>query len=142
MGLSNKEVLERLANLGIKVSSHSSALTPDQVNQFKESLKTPAEDAPKKPKAFIVKKSKPVEVQDVKEDIKEKEKKPEVPAMPHPRPSPNQQQLMEQRAQREALYKQIARQKLEKEGILPKKNTSVSNKPSPSSSSKENEQVE
>ncbi len=125
LGLSNKEVLEKLASLAIKVASHSSALTPDQVERLKNAIKNPApkasSDAPKKPKAFIVKKSKPVEVQQVKQEEEEKASKPEPTVMPMPRPRPNQQQLLEQRAQREALYKQIARQKLEKEGILPKK---------------------
>ena len=123
LGLSNKEVLDKLAKLDINVKSHSSALTLDQVNKLKESLTPAAQaDAPKKPKAFIVKKSKPVEVQEIKqEETKEQKTKPEPVVMPHPRPRPNQQQLMEQRAQREALYKQIARQKLEKEGVLPKK---------------------
>ena len=121
LGLSNKEVLDKLAKLDIKVASHSSALTQDQVNTLKNSLKTPSSDVPKKPKAFIVKKSKAVEVQEVKEEEKIQVPKQETPVMPHPRPRPNQQQLMEQRAQREALYKQIARQKLEKEGVLPKK---------------------
>ena len=137
LGLSNKEVLEKLDKIGIKVSSHSSALTPEQVNQFKESLKAPVNDAPKKPKAFIVKKAKPVEVQEPVEESKEQNKKQEPVVMPHPRPRPNQQQLMEQRAQREALYKQIARQKLEKEGILPKKPHTKPQKPAPVKSNKE-----
>ena len=123
LGLSNKEVLDKLAALGINVSSHSSALTQDQVNTLKNSLKPASSSAaPKKPKAFIVKKAKPVEVQETKEEAKKEEvKKPESTVMPMPRPRPNQQQLLEQRAQREALYKQIARQKLEKEGVLPKR---------------------
>ena len=141
LGLPNKEVIDKLAELGIKVSSHSSAITPDQVNLLKNALKTPVSDAPKKPKAFIVKKAKPVEVEEPKAEEK-KEEKPETPTvLPHPRPRPNPQQLMEQRAQREALYKQIARQKLEKEGVLPKKtvqkpvaqpNTSADTKSQPS----------
>ena len=123
LGLSNKEVLDKLASLGIKATSHSSALTEDQINTLKNSLNTSAaSDAPKKPKAFIVKKVKTVEIQDTKEENKKNEiKKPEPTVMPMPRPRPNQQQLLEQRAQREALYKQIARQKLEKEGVLPKR---------------------
>ena len=114
LGLPNKEVIDKLADLGINVSSHSSAITPEQVNLLKNSLKAPVSDVPKKPKAFIVKKAKPVEIEVPKAEEK-KEDKPAAPTvMPHPRPRPNQQQLMEQRAQREALYKQIARQKLEK----------------------------
>ena len=125
LGLSNKEVLDKLAKLEINVKSHSSALTIEQIDKLKASL-TPSTstDTPKKPKAFIVKKAKPVEVQEIKsEEEIEKKAKPEPVVMPHPRPRPNQQQLLEQRAQREAIYKQIARQKLEKEGVLPKKTT-------------------
>ena len=121
LGLSNKEVLSKLETLGIKVASHSSVLTSSQVTTLKDSLKNPvpSDNAPKKPKAFIVKKAKAVEVQEQKEEVKEEKTTPTV--MPMPRPRPNQQQLLEQRAQREALYKQIARQKLEKEGVLPKR---------------------
>ena len=127
--LSNKEVLAKLELLGIKVASHSSVLTPSQITTLKNSLKNSVseETAPKKPKAFIVKKAKPVEVQDVKPE--EKEEKPAQTVMPMPRPRPNQQQLLEQRAQREALYKQIARQKLEKEGVLPKRSKPAPQKP-------------
>ena len=131
LGLSNKEVLAKLDALGIKVASHSSVLTPSQVSILKDSLKNPSssDNAPKKPKAFIVKKAKTVEVQEQKEE-ENKEKKPAQTVMPMPRPRPNQQQLLEQRAQREALYKQIARQKLEKEGVLPKRTRPVPQKPS------------
>lgn len=129
LGLQNKEVIDKLAALGVKVTSHSSALTQSQVKMLKDSLAEPKGDAPKKPKAFIVKKAKPVEVQEKKEGDKDKAEKPEPVAIPHPRPRPNQQQLLEQRAQREAIYKQIARQKLEKEGILPRKHEPVAKKP-------------
>ena len=129
LGLSNKEVLAKLEALGIKVASHSSMINSMQIATLKDSLKKPAgeDNAPKKPKAFIVKKAKPVEVQEQKEE--DKKEKPTPTVMPMPRPRPNQQQLMEQRAQREALYKQIARQKLEKEGVLPKRSGSVPQKP-------------
>jgi len=90
---------------------------------LKDSLAHADSDTPKKPKAFIVKKAKPVEVQEIKtEEKKDEPQKQEPTPMPSVRPRPNQQQLLEQRAQREAIYKQIARQKLEKEGILPKRN--------------------
>lgn len=129
VNLSNKEVIERLSALGIKVSSHSSALTKEQINALKASLENHSTDVPKKPKAFIVKKSKPVEVLSPKVEEKQPEQKKSEVVMPHPRPRPNQQQLLEQRAQREALYKQIARQKLEKEGVLPRKTKTTEVKP-------------
>lgn len=60
LGLTNKEIIEQLEQkIGVKVKSHSSTLTAAQFERFKEAVKTPASDAPKKPKAFIVKKVKP-----------------------------------------------------------------------------------
>lgn len=60
LGLTTKEIMEKLdKDLGIKVKSHSSVLTEEQVAMFKNSLKeASAKPAVKKPKAFIVKKSK------------------------------------------------------------------------------------
>ena len=129
LGLANKEVLAKLDALGIKVASHSSVLTPSQVTTLKNSLseQTSSDSTPKKPKAFIVKKAKPVEVQEQKNEAKEVKPTPSATILPRPRP--NQQQLLEQRAQREALYKQIARQKLEKEGVLPKRSKPLPQKP-------------
>ena len=130
LNLSNKEVLAKLDALGIKVASHSSVLTPSQITTLKNSLNTPAatDNTPKKPKAFIVKKAKSTEVQEQKEEVKKEKPAPSV--IPMPRPRPNQQQLLEQRAQREALYKQIARHKLEQEGDLPKRAKPFLKKPS------------
>ena len=60
LGLTNKEMIEQLElKIGVKVKSHSSTLTMSQFKRFKEMLQTPASTAPKKPKAFIVKKAKP-----------------------------------------------------------------------------------
>ena len=75
--ISNKEVIELLEKkIQIKVKSHSSTLTAEQVKRFKELLKTPAQKVSSKPKAFIVKKSKPqtpVEPQEKETPIVEKE---------------------------------------------------------------------
>ena len=57
LGLSNKDMIEQLeAKLGIKVKTHSSTITVFQYQKFKESLKSPVSS--KKPKAFVVKKTK------------------------------------------------------------------------------------
>lgn len=58
--LSNKEVIELLEKkVQIKVKSHSSTLTLEQVKRFKETLNSPSQKVNTKPKAFIVKKAKP-----------------------------------------------------------------------------------
>lgn len=59
LGLTNKEMIEQLeTKIGVKVKSHSSTLTLSQFERFKEVIKKPKNAAPKKPKAFIVKKVK------------------------------------------------------------------------------------
>ena len=58
--ISNKEVIELLEKkIQIKVKSHSSTLTSEQVKRFKELMKEPSQKVSSKPKAFIVKKAKP-----------------------------------------------------------------------------------
>ena len=55
-----KEIIELLEKkVQIKVKSHSSTLTPEQVKRFKEALNEPDKKNSAKPKAFIVKKAKP-----------------------------------------------------------------------------------
>lgn len=92
LGLTNKEMIEQLeTKIGVKVKSHSSTLTLSQFERFKETIKKPANTAPKKPKAFIVKKVKTskdetkqqVTVEEIKPAEKQEEKKPVV----HPKKS-------------------------------------------------------
>lgn len=66
LGLSNKEVIDALEQkVGVKVKSHSSTLTGSQVSRLKEALKPSSiAGGDKKPKAFIVKKVKPVVVEE------------------------------------------------------------------------------
>ena len=91
--MSNKDFIEYLdKNLSIKVKSHSSNLTPAQIDKIKASFnKGSNSEAPKKPKAFIVKKAKPAVTEQPKVEVKTEEKKapviekkevkqPEVPA--------------------------------------------------------------
>lgn len=60
LGLSNKEMIEQLEQkIGVVVKSHSSTLTLSQFEKFKAAIKPATSNAPKKPKAFIVKKAKP-----------------------------------------------------------------------------------
>lgn len=70
--MSNKDFIEYLEQkLDIKVKSHSSNLSPAQIDKIKASFsKTKTNEPAKKPKAFIIKKAKPAP---------EAEKKPAVP---------------------------------------------------------------
>ena len=72
--MSNKDFIEYLdKNLSIKVKSHSSNLTPAQIDKIKASFnKGSSSETPKKPKAFIVKKSKTPEQPKAELKIEEK----------------------------------------------------------------------
>ena len=65
LGLTSKEVIEKLAQIQIVVKTHSSAVTPDQIKRLKDSLNAGTKTEVKKPKAFIVKKAKPEEKPEV-----------------------------------------------------------------------------
>ncbi len=75
--MSNKDFIEYLdKNLSIKVKSHSSNLTPAQIDKIKASFnKGSSSETPKKPKAFIVKKAKPSVTEQPKVEVKTEEKK-------------------------------------------------------------------
>lgn len=80
LGLPSKEVIEKFAQLGVVKKTHSSTVTVDQIKRLKEFLAEGGVKQTKKPKAFVVKKAKPVEVAEpevVKEE-KPVEKKVEV----------------------------------------------------------------
>ena len=68
--MSNKDFIEYLEQkLDIKVKSHSSNLSPAQIDKIKASFSKKKDvDSAKKPKAFIIKKAKPV-----REDVKKEE---------------------------------------------------------------------
>lgn len=79
LNLPNKDVIEMLdKKLGVKVKSHSSAVSELQAKKLKELVKEPKVEQAKKPKAFIVKKAKPK----AEEAPKEEEKKPEPEVKP------------------------------------------------------------
>lgn len=77
LGMSNKEIIERLEkDLGIKVKSHSSVLTESQFEMFKNTLTGGTATSSKKPKAFVVKKSKdekPASAPKTEESVKSEE---------------------------------------------------------------------
>jgi len=78
LGMTSKDVIEKFAEIDITVKSHSNVVTPQQIRRLKEHLGQ--KDAPaKKPKAFIVKKAKPVEVQEIEKAEAPVEKKANKP---------------------------------------------------------------
>ncbi|MEI3254499.1 MAG: translation initiation factor IF-2 N-terminal domain-containing protein [Candidatus Gastranaerophilaceae bacterium] len=77
LNLPNKDVIEMLdKKLGVKVKSHSSAVSELQAKKLRELVKEPKVEQAKKPKAFIVKKAKPKAEEAPKEE--EKKTEPEV----------------------------------------------------------------
>ena len=70
--MSNKDFIEYLdKNLNIKVKSHSSNLTPAQIDKIKASFnKGSSSDVAKKPKAFIIKKAKAPVVEEKTTEVK------------------------------------------------------------------------
>ena len=75
--MSNKDFIEYLdKNLSIKVKSHSSNLTPAQIDKIKASFnKGSKTEAEKKPKAFIIKKAKAPAPEQPTTEVKKEEKK-------------------------------------------------------------------
>ena len=59
IGLTSKEVIEKLAQIQIVVKTHSSSVTPEQAKKLKDFIEGGSKVEVKKPKAFIVKKAKP-----------------------------------------------------------------------------------
>lgn len=58
LNLTNKEVLDKFAQLSINIKSHSSTVTADQIQKLKDFIDAGSKIEVKKPKAFIVKKAK------------------------------------------------------------------------------------
>ena len=61
LGMTSKEVIEKFAEISIAVKSHSNVVTPQQIRRLKEHLGQASGAPAKKPKAFVVKKTKPAE---------------------------------------------------------------------------------
>ena len=80
LNLSNKELMEKLeTEMGVKVKSHSSAITELQAQKLRDIIKEPKKEQSKKPKAFIVKKAKPAPEP---EPEKPKEEAPKINEIP------------------------------------------------------------
>ncbi|MBR6127302.1 translation initiation factor IF-2 [bacterium] len=78
LGKTSKEVLEKFAEIGIMVKSHSNTVTPVQIRKLKEHLGLlPKKDTAKK--AFIVKKSKTPQEETPEETTKKTSSKPTAP---------------------------------------------------------------
>ncbi len=75
--MTNKDFIEYLdQKLDIKVKSHSSNLTPAQIDKINAALgKNKQSESPKKPKAFVVKKAKPVTEKKTLEEVKKNQPK-------------------------------------------------------------------
>ena len=58
LNMTSKDILEKLAELGIKGKTHSSTLTPDQERRLRDFINSGSVQQVKKPKAFVVKKAK------------------------------------------------------------------------------------
>lgn len=79
VGLTSKEVIEKLAQIQIVVKTHSSSVTPEQCKRLKDFIAGGSKVEVKKPKAFIVKKAKAEakpEVQVVEKEAPKAEEKP------------------------------------------------------------------
>ena len=79
VGLTSKEVIEKLAQIQIVVKTHSSSVTPEQCKRLKDFIAGGSKVEVKKPKAFIVKKAKAEakpEVQVLKNEPQNAEEKP------------------------------------------------------------------
>ena len=85
LGLTSKEVIEKLGKIGITGKIHSSTITADQVKRVKEFIADGGVKVAKKPKAFVIKKQKPV-VEETKVVEKEPEKKEVVKKVTTPKP--------------------------------------------------------
>lgn len=88
LNLTNKEVLDKFAQLSISIKTHSSTVTPDQIRRLKDFINAGSTVEVKKPKAFIVKKAKtePVVQQERPEEPKkevERAERPKIEVVKH-----------------------------------------------------------
>ena len=76
LGLTSKEVIEKFAQISINVKSHSNTVNPMQVSKLKDFIAGGSKLPSKKPKAFVVKKSK---IKKEEQKAEEKAEKVETP---------------------------------------------------------------
>ena len=77
LGLTSKEVIEKFAQISITVKSHSNTVNPMQVSKLKDFIAGGSKVPSKKPKAFVVKKSK-IKKEDEQHQVEEKIEKTEI----------------------------------------------------------------
>lgn len=77
LGLTSKEVIEKFSQISVTNKTHSSTVTMEQVKRLKDFIAGGSVKEVKKPKAFVVKKAKNVETEEVLTENKEEEIKPE-----------------------------------------------------------------
>lgn len=102
LNLTNKEILDKFAQLSIPIKSHSSTVTADQIQRLKNFIAAGSKIEVKKPKAFIVKKAK-VEPQVVVEEQEAPEaevKTPERPKVEVVKHVPNRLEIVRRAPQR------------------------------------------
>lgn len=99
LNLTNKEVLDKFAQLSIPVKTHSSTVTADQIQRLKDFINAGSKIEVKKPKAFIVKKAK-VESEEKPEVLKKEIKKPEKPKIEVVKPTPNRLEIVRRAPQK------------------------------------------
>ncbi len=78
LNLTNKDVLDKFAQLSIPVKTHSSTVTADQKRRLQEFIAAGSKIEVKKPKAFIVKKAKPEPTPEVLEKVEEAQQNSDV----------------------------------------------------------------
>lgn len=102
LNLTNKEVLDKFAQLSISIKTHSSTVTADQVKRLKDFINAGSKIEVKKPKAFIVKKAKvEVEVEEKKPEISDKEiEKTEKPKIEVVKPVSNRLEIVRRAPQK------------------------------------------
>ena len=92
LGLPSKEVVEKFAQIGVVNKTHSSTVTQDQIKRLKSFIADGGVKKTAKPKAFVVKKAKPVEpevkpepVVEEKKAVSVEEKKPLIEKVERPK---------------------------------------------------------
>ena len=74
LNLQSKEVIEKFAQIGVTVKTHSSTVTQEQIKRLKEYIASGGVKEVKKPKAFVVKKAKTPETTPAEEQKIEDQK--------------------------------------------------------------------
>ena len=128
--MANKDFIEYLdKNLDIKVKSHSSNLSPAQIDRIRASFvrKDEKKEPAKKPKAFIIKKVKPASEEKVETQRQEEPKKEEKKHIPAPK---NEPVKIVEKDEPEIVKPEI-KQEIQQQITTPKENTIEEKKEAP-----------